>query len=262
MKNFIVKTIERSLDVTPFKIKEKAYYALQRSLRTDLANRHAHHNHEVSGGIFQGLKILDGASAQNYTLGHMLGIYELNIKKLIVDEMTHYKRFVDIGCASGIFSVGVPYITGKPSLGFDIDKTQIEYATLLADRNGQNDRTCHTHVTPDEDYNLHLKDGDLCLVDIEGGELNLIQSIKPDLRNKIGWVIEIHQIGDLGVDAVEQALINIMNATHDHTTLDESFHLDFKQTQSTRHLSRNQYANFTNSQRDYYQKWIYFKPKP
>lgn len=257
MKQVMGKMIE----AMPLRIRKKIFYALQRSIRGDIANDYLSKNKHVLGGEFKGLKLLDDVSVQNYTLAHMLGIYEPNIQTVIIQKMKNYDRFVDVGCASGVFSVGVPFVTGKNALGFDVDETQVSYANALAKLNGLQDKSHHLHVGLDEDYNARLKAKDLCLVDIEGGEIDFIKSLDNDLRATVAFVIEVHEIGASSVADVTKNLVSILAETHTAEIVDEEFHLDFKPVGDLKVISRNDYVYFSNGQRDYFQKWIIFEPK-
>lgn len=255
------KIIEMIINCLPLKVRRKLFYAFQRSIRGDIAYQYLQHNETVLGGEFNGMKLINDVSIQNYTLAHMLGIYEPNIQKLIVDRMSVYKRFVDIGCASGVFSVGVPFVTKKHSIGFDVDRDQVEYANKLSTLNNISDLVSHHHVSFSEDYNQYLKEGDLCLIDIEGGELSLMQSLASDIRKKVAFVIEVHKIGNKDVADVLNMLVDIMKDTHNYNIFDEACAMDFSAVEKTKSISRNDFVYFSNGQRDYFQKWVIFEPK-
>lgn len=255
------KILENIIKLFPLQIRKKLFYALQRSIRGDIAYQYLNHNQTVLDGEFKGMKLTTDVSVQNYTLAHMLGIYEPNIQKTIIDRMDDYNRFVDIGCASGVFTVGVPFVTGKESLGFDVDSKQIKYADKLSTLNNVSKLTKHQVVIFEEDYNKYLKEGDFCLVDIEGGELELLNSISLEIRKNVAFFIEVHEIGTKKVSDVVKELIEIMKATHNHIILDEECSMDFNAIESTQSISRNDFVYFSNGQRDYFQKWIVFEPK-
>jgi len=257
MKNLVNQLI----NYIPLIIRKKLFYAIQRSIRGDIARQYLCHNKTVLDGEFKGMKLIDDVSVQNYTLAHMLGVYEPNIQKLIIDRIDDYNRFVDVGCASGVFSVGVPFVSGKESVGFDVDQKQVHYANDLATLNRLEDRVRHYHISLNEDYNTHLKPNDFCLVDIEGGEINFIKSINKDLLSQIAFVIEIHEIGSKNVQAVLNDLIAIMKETHEFKVLNEEFHLDLEPIAKLQSISRNDSMYFANGQRDYFQKWVIFEPK-
>jgi hypothetical protein len=257
----VKKILNSWLKILPLPLRKKIFYAFQRSVRDDIARQYLQNHKIVLGGVFQGMKLVSEVSVQNYTLAHMLGIYEPNIQTLIIDRMTHYKRFVDIGCASGVFSVGVPFVTKKPSIGFDIDKNQVKYANQLAQTNDLQDQSTHHHISYNEDYNDHIKNGDFCLIDIEGGEIDLIKSLNDETIKNTAFLIEIHKIDDQDVNTVANNLIQYLEKTHTHKIFDEEANMDFRAVDDLGIISRNDFVYFSNGQRDYFQKWVLFEPK-
>jgi|GEM_PF-2975226 len=261
LKNKIHQTIEKMVSKTSIRTRQTAFRVLQRSLRTSAANEYLKKQNTVLSGEFKGLKLPSAVSEQNYTFGHILGVYEPHVQKIIQEHAPKMKRFVDIGCASGFFSVGVPFAYGVNSIGFDTDDTQISYARDVAKLNGLEEKAKHQKVAIEQDYNQLLQAGDFCLIDIDGGEINLMQSISNEIRSQTTWLIELHEIGSKSVSDVRHALISMMSSTHDHFLYNEKIDLNFEDIMDFENISRDDYVFMSNSQRGFFQEWILFTPK-
>lgn len=239
----------------------KFFHGLQRALRRRAFYRYIKDSQVVSGGIFQGMKVLKGSSDQNFTFAHLIGIYEPHVQDMIDSNIAGSDRFVDIGCASGVFTVGVAYKYGIPSVGYDVDTVQVKYANDLAAENGLADKAKHHAVRFDHRYDAVLEKGDFCLVDIEGHELDFIRSITPSKAAKIKFLFEVHDTKDLSVEGMRDALIEVLKDTHDYTISKEVVNVDFNTLQMTDGFSRNDYMYLSNNLRDIHQEWVMFTPK-
>lgn len=251
----------RLLRLVPHKVSLVLFHAIQRTLRERVFFAHLNTGNVIKSGLFTGMKVLETSSPMYFTSLHLLGSYEPHVQKFIDEHVVDAKRFVDIGCASGYFSVGVPYKYKIPSIGFDICPDQIAYANRLAQLNGLDDITNHTLVDVDKNYDDVFQDGDFCLIDIEGSEVQFIQNTDISKLSGVTLAFELHEVDGLSVADVRNVLIEKLQQTHDFTVSKEVVTIDFNEFDIAPNLTRNDYVYFSNDLRDIHQEWLFFTPK-
>ena len=255
-----MQIIEHLIHILPEKIRKKLFRSLYRSLRTSAAETYIKQKSYVSLGIFKGMKLPKNISHQNYTFSHFIGNYEQNIQQVIDDNISSYKRFIDIGCASGFFTVGVSHSYNIPSLGFDLDAKQIQFANDLAKLNDIENLSTHQAVSIDFDYTEIFKDGDFCLVDIEGAELPFFENLDKGATEQVTWLVELHQTPDLSVDQMKSKINSIMSITHSIVVIKDSMEINLNKMDDLEHIDRDDLFTLTNAQRQYHQEWLLIKP--
>ncbi len=237
------------------------FHVLQRIMRERVFHIYLKEHTEITSGAFKGLKVLDSSSPCHFTFLHLLGTYEPHVQDLISKHIKGAKRFIDIGCASGYFSVGIPYKYKIPSIGFDIDREQIEYADRLADINNLSHLVDHIPVDFNHSYNDVFQDDDFCLIDIEGSEVDFIRNIDISTLSGVKILFELHDTSDLDIEGVKSLLIKNLEHTHDHIVSKEVVKIDFNEFDKVKNLTRNDYIYFSGDLRDIHQEWILFTPK-
>lgn len=152
----------------------------------------------VRHGPFTGLVLPDDpwwGSADRASM--LLGLYELEVLRLLTDATLHERRtFVDVGAADGYYAVGL-LRTGRMDRAICFEASPDGQRTIqaMARRNGVADRLV-VHGCADSGFASVLP-ADACaqsivLVDIEGGEFDLLDPACLERLASAVVVVEIH----------------------------------------------------------------------
>lgn len=169
----------------------------------------------VQYGLFSGLRLTQENSWGTDTSSMLLGTYELEIQELLKrSELTKYDAFIDVGCANGYYAVGLARIwPGFSIYAYDISEAAQTVTRMAAELNGVSDRLevkgCCDHRELEECLSGAMNP--LVMIDIEGGERELVDPQIVPALSRADLVVECH---DRGVGDITQLLSDRLRATH------------------------------------------------
>ncbi len=163
----------------------------------------AHSNGRVLSGPFLGMSIDPQAVSwgDGDIVTKLLGCYEQEFHGVLEQAIARrIPRFVNVGCAEGYYAVGVAR-HGIPVVAVDMSETALAACRQNAMLNGV-ELTLHRAIP-------RPVSGDFWLVDIEGGEADL-------LRDSAGWegvelLVELHEWVDR---SLADRLLRIFGGSH------------------------------------------------
>jgi hypothetical protein len=199
------------------KIERRLFFCYARRLRREAGLRLAvATNNTVDRGIFVGMKIHPQASwgVDQFTI--LSGQYECELYDIIRDlSAKKYDAFLDVGCANGFYAVGVAMISRECEvIAYDIDERARRTTALNAELNGVSDRIAIRSSADHFELSKAISryGSVFILVDIEGGELELLDPSKcPELRG-CDLLIEVHGRTDEVAEVLRQRF------SHTHTS--------------------------------------------
>jgi SAM-dependent methyltransferase len=256
-KKFILGSLKRSLTLFPVRVQKELFFFLQKELRMRLSDKLVSDDDKVRTGIFAELNIDRRAiSDKNFQLTHVIGNYEYVVQSLLTKFLPGTTRFIDIGCGCGFYTVGVARLAGIPAIGFDIDPVQISIAEGLGYANGVSSLVEHRLTETDNDYRDFFGLGDLVLIDIEGGEIALIERVPRNTLSGVVLIIECHDIGSRSSYQVAEYLKEEMAGTHNGRIMPEMLGV----VDAIPLVDRNDQVFFAREQRRNYQYWLVLEP--
>lgn len=153
---------------------------------------------KVTYGPFSGLQLQWNSSWGAKSRGTMLlGIYELEVLRELIETSKNYRYFIDVGAADGYYALGV--LVGEyfeKSFCYEASRNGREVIKVNAEINGLSDRVAiRGKATSDFflDFKEDLRDDSVVLVDIEGGEFQLLTNEALFAFRKSVVIIEIHE---------------------------------------------------------------------
>ena len=129
---------------------------------------------QVASGLFEGM-VLSPDVLASQLLPKVLGTYEKEVQDYLKESAADSEKFVDIGCAEGFYLTGVARWLDIPCIGIDIDprsESAIDYAAKANSVSG-----LINFSTNIDDIRGFLCGSVLCLVDVDGSELQVLKSL-------------------------------------------------------------------------------------
>ncbi len=239
--------------------KQALFFDLQKQIWVDFGRSLLASNPSVRAGLFAGLVLQPDFFEHDQThLGHLLGTAEASVQRLLAQALRRCSRFVEIGCAVGYYTVGVARSFNVPTVGYDIDAKAIEAARTLARLNGLEGICQHRQVTPDFDYSTALGEGDLILVDIEGGEIDLFTRLPP--LSQTTFIVECHPIAAESPRLVADRIAAMRERTHDSSLYFEGHGDGMAEVEMFGELDRNTVVFAGRTQRKCFPCWLLLVP--
>ena len=152
---------------------------------------------QVLGGVFKGMTLTDEALSVHRS-PFLLGCYEHELhpvlEKLIAGK---YTRILNIGCSVGYYAVGLalrmPQVTVD---AFDISSDAQKQCAHLAQVNGVQDRVSVSGQFYGDDFAAYADSKTLVVMDIEGGEKDLLDPVRFPALRKMDVLVELHDVLD------------------------------------------------------------------
>ena len=148
---------------------------------------------KVLGGPFVGMDFVS-SSAEGCHVAKLLGCYERELHdwvEAIVAE--NYEVIVNIGCADGYYSVGFARRCPLTKVfAFDINPIAQKACRELAGRNGVAERVEVGGLFSPDSFRSFRGRRTLVMIDIEGGELELLEGIPASELASFDLMIECH----------------------------------------------------------------------
>ena len=161
------------------------------------------HGYKVAYGELKGMKLgKNNFWSKNDLITHILGVYEGHIlSQLILFSKQSESVFIDIGAADGYFAVGMAYGNYfKKIHAFEIENSARENIKKNAENNFCSDKI---EIYKEANYNSLKKiiedyKSAVILIDIEGGEFELLNNEVINLFRNCNLIIELHpsQVAD------------------------------------------------------------------
>lgn len=169
---------------------------------------------QIWSGPFAGMRYLDTAHGSSL-LPKVAGTYELEIQP---ETMAHIRaarrRIVDLGAAEGYYAVGSLVLNASiRSVAYESTAEARNACAELAKRNGVADRLDIKGHCSVDDLRLELAsdDVDLLIVDIEGGELDVLDPVRIPALKTVPMIVELH---DVFIPGLKQELRKRFEASH------------------------------------------------
>ena len=129
---------------------------------------------EVGSGLFRGM-ILSPDVLASQLLPKVIGTYEKEVQDYLKESVLACDNFIDIGCAEGFYLTGIARWRCIPCIGIDTDlrsKAAVDYAAAA---NGVSELVSFSADI--NEVRSFLKGSVLCLVDVDGAELQVLESL-------------------------------------------------------------------------------------
>jgi precorrin-6B methylase 2 len=188
---------------------------------TDLAERLvAGDEAVVRAGPFAGMTYASGRLPDiDAAVAKLLGVYEQEIAWVFERALElKVSTFVDVGCADGYYAVGMAHASPvATTYAYDLASSARQLCSATAAASRVLDRVrIGKRFTIDALESLPLADGALVLCDIEGGEVELLDSRAAALLARSVVVVEVHEDDRPGAGARVQ---DAFRRTHDVRTV-------------------------------------------
>lgn len=240
--------------------KQALFYDLQKQIRGDRGRPLLAADPRIRAGLFAGLILQpDFFDREQTQLGHLLGTAEASVQHLLAQALDGCSRFVEIGCAVGYYTVGVAHRFGLPTVGYDINPEAIKAARELARRNGLEDVAQHHRVAPNLDYATVIGEGDLVLVDIDGGEIDLFAHLPP--LPLTTFIVECHPIAGKSPRLVAAHLAAMCENTHYSSVVSETHGEGVAEVEMLGEVDRNTVVFAGRAQRKCFPCWLLLTPR-
>jgi hypothetical protein len=166
----------------------------------------------VQGGPFAGMEYSSG-SAEGCHVPKLLGCYEQELHQIVEAAVaTGYEDIVNIGCAEGYYAVGMARRCPEARIfAYDANPGAQQACRELAAHNGLAERVTIAGQFQPETFRTFQGRRALFLIDIEGNELPLLESVPVTELASFDFVIECHDC--FGLHASER-LCRFFEASH------------------------------------------------
>jgi hypothetical protein len=177
----------------------------------------------VQEGLFAGLKYPSESFVWSEFAPRLAGSYEMELHPYILRwiKERRFTSFVDVGAAEGHYVAGFArLLPGVPVFAFEEKTDAHPIIRKLAQANlVDNPIQVLGHFEPDSLASLGVGDQPLVLVDIEGGELGLCESVFVESARRSCLIVEAH---DSIVPRVSSRLVEAFRTTHGVTIVEPS----------------------------------------
>lgn len=179
----------------------------------------AHFDNTVAYGPFKGLRISNNPRWGRYDKASMImGIYEREILKELEILKDSNKVFIDVGAADGYYGIGAIYSNFfKHSYLFEASDAGQKLISENAKLNGIEDRV-FIKGTAESDFYLSINGDDaknsVVLIDIEGAEFEIVNSLTFEFFKNSSIIIELHDWFYENANALKEKLISDGISTH------------------------------------------------
>lgn len=180
---------------------------------------------EVQQGPFAGLRYAETSSVGSTLWPKLMGTYESELLPTFQEiRNRNYDSIVDVGYAEGFYLIGLGRLFGDAKLvGFDVEPEAQRLCRLNANVNGISAERLQLLGGFDaDDFETVLDRDALVVVDCEGFENEVIDSVSCEQIARADWLIETH---DHLVNGTTEKLRQRLVTTHDvvEVETDEDF---------------------------------------
>jgi Ribosomal protein L11 methyltransferase (PrmA) len=220
MKQTLVRAIEGLPGIGPLyrELERRLFFRYVKRIRTEAgAKLAAATNYTVERGIFTGMKLHPQSSFGVDQFTMLTGQYESELYGIVAQAAAkQYEAFIDVGCANGFYAVGFALISKDCNvIAYDIDERSRTITALNAELNDVPDRISikdkATHA--ELDIQIERYKTVFLLVDIEGGEIDLLDPSECPALLKCDLLIEVHGRTDEVAEILRQRFCNTHKST-------------------------------------------------
>jgi len=167
---------------------------------------------EVRAGPFRGMKFIDH-SAEGCHVPKMLGCYEQELQPWFEAAIASgYDDIVNVGCAEGYYAVGMALRMPQARVhAYDIDGNARALCERIARQNHVAERVRIAEAFTPAGFREFAQRRALCLIDIEGGELELLAAAPGDDLAALDFIVECH---DVSAGRISAPLLARLAPTH------------------------------------------------
>lgn len=167
----------------------------------------------VHMGPFKGMQLASEAMVKSYG-PQLLGSYEHELHPVVERIIaTPYQAILNIGCNFGYYAIGLARRMSQAKIyAFDIEEKQQNKCRAMAALNNVQDRVIVDGLFKGENFVVYEKQRTLVLMDIEGGEMSLLDPGMYPALKKMDVLVELH---DLMNPVISQTIRERFAATHD-----------------------------------------------
>jgi SAM-dependent methyltransferase len=164
---------------------------------------------KVFAGPFRGMELTKDAMKWHYS-PTLLGTYEWELHETVENLISRApEKIVNIGCAFGYYSVGLALRLPETTIyAYDTDPTMREHCQAMAETNRVADRIIIGEEFKGEDFERFSSENAFFIIDIEGGEYELVDPVKYPALGKLDMILEIHDYLYKGLSTVMQERFN------------------------------------------------------
>ncbi|MGB7325295.1 MAG: hypothetical protein WBD31_10530 [Rubripirellula sp.] len=150
----------------------------------------------VIAGPFAGLRYAQEAAVGSSLWPKLLGTYESELRPCFeaIKQKANYRQVVDVGFAEGFYLVGLGrQFPAAQLVGFDTEDEAKQLCQANATANGIDQHRLKLFGGFDADaFRNELQSDSLVVVDCEGFENQVVESLSADELSKADWLIEAH----------------------------------------------------------------------
>ena len=253
----IIKSIDK-INQNLYRVHKKMLYNLS-DVEVD---RKIFSEKKVLNGPFKGLLYPDFFSAGSMLYPKLLGSYECEVHKIIVDIInSKYTQIIDIGCAEGYYAIGFALRCNEATVhAFDINEKAISYCRKMAKLNTVSKRV-FTYLKCDTEslLSFNLDEKTFILADCEGYEKNLFTKENIHHFKNTDLLIEVHDFTD---DSISASLLQLFNSSHythvisSYDDFQKPYLIDYPELIN---LSYNEKFQILAEKRPCIMQWFFFK---
>jgi hypothetical protein len=181
----------------------------------------------VYSGPFKGMKLPETVLAGAFG-PVLLGAYETELHDTIEDITTRpYTTILNIGSGYGYYSVGFAMRMPKVKIhGFDTSENERKRCADMVALNGVGDRVQNDGLFDGARFADYAAEKTLVFMDIEGGELDLLDPVRYPALQKMDVVVELHDVFN---PEITKIITGRFAPTHDVTVIPNKANLfDFR----------------------------------
>ena len=184
---------------------------------------------EILSGPFKGMKYAEQAAVGSSLWPKLLGTYESELLPCFESIAgSRYKKIIDVGYAEGYYLIGFGRLFERAELiGFDTESEAQRLCKANAEVNEIAEHRLKLFGAFDADtFQQSLDDEEtLVVVDCEGAENEVIESLDREQIKSVDWLIETH---DHLVEGTTERLLKVFDGTHVLTEMETDDDLDAK----------------------------------
>ena len=215
---------------------------------------------EILNGPFKGMAYLNETIWGSIT-PRWIGSYERELWEVVEEiKSSGYDTVIDVGCAEGYYATGLASRLPEASVyAYDLDPFSREQCERLWE---MNDSVGNLHILKwcdHQEYSAKHKGRTLCVIDIEGGEMDFLNPDSlPELKRS-DILVEVHRTNrDVGENAEELKMR--FESSHNITVIESTSDRDVSEYGlPTPHPDEETLKRSFSEGRPYSQLWLWMK---
>ena len=168
----------------------------------------------VKAGPFNGLKYPDSISFGSSLYPKLIGSYEIELEKFILDFIEKkYNNIYIIGCAEGYYCNGLGIKSSNSNIYcYDISGDAVKTCNIMSKINNLENSVVSVNEKFDlSSFKPSIRGKTLIICDIEGAEASLFKEHELKKLKNVDLLIEVHDFQNVGLT---KTFVNLFNKTH------------------------------------------------